>query len=333
MRFLARLAAAVLASAPLHAADARPDWLSGQSAEYPTSAYVIGVGQGPSQEKAADKARADLAKSLSMSIEATTHSNASESTDGRSSSYSQDVSDDVRTSTNKVLDGVTIAKYWQGSDDYYALAVLDRAHSLKIFRDKLEEFDRDFATAQGQLDKLDGKFARLRVALKLTRIARDRRRLNADYRILNPEAQGLPAPAGAADAVAKARKAVSAITFQVAADGPQPDKLQARIIDGLSSLGLKAVEKSDKACDVVLEAKADAAKLAPEDLTWFWAKGTIIVKLSYGSTGEVFSRFEESGQEAARDPDSSIDAVIARLGDQAAAHSFKTILTAQLADD
>ena len=334
MKSFANVLAAALLAAPLPAFAAdRPDWLSGQSPEFPAGAYVTGVGEGPTQEKAADKARAELAKSLSMSIEATSRASASESSDGKSSSFSQDVSDDVRTSTNKVLDGVTIAKYWQGPDGYYALATLDRGHSLKIIRDKLEEFDRDFATAEGQLKKLDGKFARLRVALQLVHIARDRRRLNADYRILNPEGRGLAAPAGAADAVAKARRAVAAITVQVAADGPHPEKLQARLIDGLTTFGLKAVEKSDRAGDIVIEAKADAEKLPPEDLTWYWAKGTIVVRLSYGSTGEVFSRFEESGQEAARDPGSSIDAVTARLGDEAAAHAFKTITTAELADD
>jgi len=95
---------------PWPGAAERPDWVSGTSSAYPKSAYLIGVGQGPSQEKAADKARAEIAKGLSLTVTAKTQATAQETSYGAESSFTQTVADDVRTSTAKVLDGVRIGQ-------------------------------------------------------------------------------------------------------------------------------------------------------------------------------------------------------------------------------
>lgn len=317
----------------LVAAADKPDWVSGVSAAHPKSAFLIGVGHGPTQQKAADKARAELAKSFSTSIEANTSVSARETLDGSGSNYSQSISDDVRASTAKVLDGVEIAQYWQGPDGHYALAVLNREHSLKIFRDKLEEFDRDFADLSSALGKAEGKFSRLRTALRMLRLVKDRRRINEDFRVLNPEGKGIPAPASYSDVVAKARKAAVSITFQVEVTGKDGEALTSRVIDALNVYGLKAVEKNPRTPDILVEAKAQGAPLPAENLLWVWAKGSILVRMSYGATGEVFTRFEQSGQEAARDSDSAVDAVLKGLCEKTADHVFKVVMSAELADD
>jgi hypothetical protein len=322
-----------LASRVFSAEPGRPDWINGSSPSYPKSAYLTGVGQGPTMEKAADKARAELAKGLSLSLEASSSQSASETSDGTSSSYSQRVSDEVRTSTVKVLDGAEIAQTWQGPDGFYALAVLDRAHSLKILRDKLDELDRDFADLGSEFSKAEGKFARLKAALRLVKLSRDRRRVNSDYRILNPEGKGVPAPASSSEVTAQARKAAAALTFQVSVTGPRGERLTTRMIDALGACGLRAVEKGAKTVDVVIEATAHGELLPAENLTWRWARGEVEVKMSYGSTGEVFARFSEAGREASRDPGSAVDATLRALVEKAALRAFKAVLSADLADD
>lgn len=312
---------------------ARPDWLKGDSPSYPRSQYMIGVGEGPSREKAADRARAELAKSFGLSVEAKTSASASESSDGKSSSFSQQVSDDVRTSTAKVLHGVEIAQTWQGPESHFALAVLDRAHSLKILRDKIEEIDREFGALSDILKKTEGKFAKLRTSLRLVQLAKDRRRLNADYRLLNPDGKGVPAPTAYEGVVSAARKAVSALNIQVAASGDHAEQLAGRVMDGLGAYGIRASAKSESPCDLVVEAKAEAKNLPAENLLWYWARGTVTASVSYGSTGEPVTRIQETLQEAARDPGSAREKAYLALADRTADRVFKLVSSPELVDD
>lgn len=319
---------------PWSAAAERPEWVSGTSSAYPKSAYLTGVGQGPSQEKAADKARAEIAKGLSLTVTAKTQATAQETSYGADSSFTQTVADDVRTSTAKVLDGVDVVSYWQDPQGtHYALAVLNREHSQKILRDKIEEYDRSFAELSAGLPKAEGKFARLRLALRLLQGVKSRRRLNADYRILNPEGKGIPAPASVTEVLGQARRAVSALTLQVEVAGEKAEQLTSRLIDDLSVYGLKAVERTPNPADILVEARASSELLPPENLIWYWAKAAMLVKMSYGATGEVFTRFEKSGQEAARDPGSAVDAALLSLADKAADQVFRVITTSDVLED
>lgn len=320
------LALALLPSAVL--ADEKPDWLSGRSSAYPNSSFITGVGEGPSQEKAADKARAEVAKFLGIELTAQTAVSARETS---SSGFSQEVSDEVRTSTAKLLEGVEVAQYWRSPEGrQYALAVLRRAHSASILKDKLEEYDANLKEWSAALPETEGRFTRLKLSLKILQASRDRRRLNADYRIVNPEGKGLPPPASYEAALAQARKAVSALTVQVAASGAQAERIRSRLLDGLTARGLRAVERGARAADVVVEADGEAEALPPENLLFYWAKGAVRVRITYGPTGEIFSRFEESGQDTARDPGSAMDSVLAGLSDKAASRAFKAIISAEL---
>jgi predicted 3-demethylubiquinone-9 3-methyltransferase (glyoxalase superfamily) len=327
------LLAAVLAL-PAAGQGERPDWMSGRSAAYPRSAYLTGLGQGPTQADAADRARAELAKRFGVSLSAVSRTAAVEAGSGDSSSSWQEVSDEVKTSVRKVLDGVEVAAYWQGPESWHAFAVLDRAHSLQVFADRLAEIDRSWEELCAELSRAEGKFARLRPALRLRRLAQDRRRLNADYRILKPDGKGVPAPASYQDALSRARKAVSAVTVAVEVTGRDGRRLTSRLMDALSATGLKVVEKAGAARpDIVVESEAEGTPLPPENLTWYWARGSIMTRLSYGSTGEVFSRFEEAGQDAAGDPGTAVDLTLRALAERTAAHVFSAATSAELADD
>ena len=136
------------------------------------------------------------------------------------------------------------------------------------------------------------------------------------------------------ETLSKARKAIAGVTIQVQATGETPDAVSSRIAKGLTALGVKAVAGATKATpDLIVEAEAAAQPLPPENLTWFWAEGKIEVKLSYGNSGEIFSRFEEAGQEASRDPNTSADAVVLALADRAARRVFREISSGKLLDD
>lgn len=324
---------ALLAASDI-AAEQRPAWLSGRSVDYPKSSYVLGIGESSSQEKAADKARAEIAKSFSLALSAKTSSSAREIAGGDGSTYSEEVSDDVRTTTAKVLEGVEIAQYWRDENgNHFALAVLNRAHSLDILKDKLLELDGEFKDGSESLTKAEGKFERLRLALKLVENAAARKKVNADYRVLNPEGKGMPAPAETSSALTLARKAVSTVTFAVEASGEYAEETAARVVSGLVRKGIRAVEKSSRAPDILIQLEIEGENLPVENLLWFWAKATIKTHLSYGFSGESFTRLENSGQQAAREPDAALALTVVAEADKTTGRIFSEITSGRLSDD
>lgn len=310
-------------------AEERPDWLSGVSAAYPKAAYIIGVGEGYSQEKAADKARTEIAKAFGVVLTAKSEVSAREGSDGTSS---QSVSDEVRSSTAKFLDGVEVVSYWRDEEGaHHALAVLDRIHNLKVMSDKLAEIDKAQPEDAAAMEKAEGKFAKLRIALRLLKDGKNRRRINENYRVLNPEGKGIPAPDSSRETLSLARKAVTSVTVSIEASGENAKRVTSRMAASLGAYGLKTVEAATNP-DVLIAVKGEGEMLRPENLMWYWAKGSLSVSMSYGSTGEVFKRFEESGQDAARNPGQAVETVLASLADRAGDHAFQ-VLTSPLALD
>jgi hypothetical protein len=151
--------------------------------------------------------------------------------------------------------------------------------------------------------------------------------------VLAADGKGIPAPAALEQALPQARAAVQAVTIQIDATGVETETTASRLIDGLSAYGLKVVEKGAAPADVIVEAKASAENLEAEDLTWYWAHGAVRVKMRYGATGEVFQRFEEAGQEASRDPSTSVGVTVAKLADRAADHAFKVLTSNSVLDE
>ncbi|MBI5882226.1 MAG: LPP20 family lipoprotein [Elusimicrobia bacterium] len=316
------------------AADPRPRWLSDPSSEFPSSSFVTGVGSAHNEEMAGDKARAEVSKYFGVKIAAETKSYMRETSMGKASSTEKDVSDEVKSFTFQMIEGAEIAKYWKDSDGIvYALATLERAPTIKKLEGKLDELDREFTSDSELLAKTEGKFSRLKYALNMVKLSISRKEFNKMYRILSPEGKGRPGP-DTKEVLVQARKAVKAITVRVVASGENPSSVGALFVDELTAYGLKAVVGDEgKTSDILVETHGEAQNLRPKDLTWFWARGEMVTRLSYGSTGDVFKRFQESGEEASRDPGSAVDATLAKLAKRSAQRVFQVITTEDLSED
>ena len=329
----AALSVLLLACAPLRAAAPRPDWVTGESAAYPKAAYLVGVAEGPTQDRAGDKARAEISKIFGVTLTARTQVSASATIEAGRSSESQYVSDDVRSATGKFLEGVEVVDSWQdGEGAFYSLAVLNREHALKVLADKLAEVDRVFKESSSDLERAEGKFAALRAALKMQRAAKLRRQLNNDYRILSPDGKGLPAADSAHDDLERARRAVAAVTVSVAAAGDEAESVAARVVDSLGVYGIKTVEQAGRP-DVLIELSSEGRRLPIENLTWFTARGRLKVKMSYGSTGEVFKRFEQSGDVSVGSPGACVRVCLTRLATRAAGSAYQVLTSPSTLDD
>jgi len=177
----------------------RPDWVDGESSEYPSSFYMTGVGYAPDRQTAENKARAEISKIFYSEIDASNRAYEEylqTSYKGKSKTReSIRIEDITKVSTQKVLSGVSIAQvYLQRKPEklFYAIAILDRAQSKRILRQKIEQIDQDIqkllADSQIQKDKLI-QIKDLNTCIEKYIL---RQAYNAELRIVSRSGEGIP---------------------------------------------------------------------------------------------------------------------------------------------
>jgi hypothetical protein len=138
----------------------KPDWIDGTSKKYPEPHYFIGMGEamlGKGSEKqvhslAADRARAEIAKSIrsSVSVDERSGRKVESSAKGKSRDLSQDSyqSSSVRISAGQILEDVQIKEYYKDKKEgrLYALAALDRPKAAKRLSARLDQVLKEIST-------------------------------------------------------------------------------------------------------------------------------------------------------------------------------------------
>lgn len=126
-----------------------PEWVSGSSSLYKSNQYLVGVGNSQGQERAKEKARTDLVKTINIKIDATNNLKERVETYQSSKGTSEEISrlsiDDIYSSTNVEMKNIQIAETWYNNKDeqYYALAVLPRSQAKVDLMSEMEELDNE----------------------------------------------------------------------------------------------------------------------------------------------------------------------------------------------
>lgn len=196
-------------------AGSRPDWVDGTSRQYPRENYLVGVGMGDDRATASDRARSEISKIFTTLVDVTTNLSESESTAKQEAktenSFSQAISQSLRTASRKALEGVEVVENWKdgGTMQQYALAVLDRSKALAAVKDKIEEFDKQAQQWKSQMDQASDKVGKVKAAMKLLSILKARSQLNEELRVLDAGGKTVPSPFDEAALRAQAAKTVS----------------------------------------------------------------------------------------------------------------------------
>lgn len=147
-----------------------PDWIDGASKKYPEPRYFIGVGAvaldkgGPKQQMtwAADRARAEIAKTLRIQVRSTTVAQRTVVSETKGKPKTQSTQTDVVTaSANEILEGVEIKEYYRDKKGkmIYALVILDRPIAADGIQKKVdalkEELSNEMDEGKGYQDKND----------------------------------------------------------------------------------------------------------------------------------------------------------------------------------
>jgi len=282
----------------------RPDWVDGDSIQYPSSQYLTGVGYDLERKSAEDKARAEIAKIFVSSIDSRTKSYqdylqiTSKGKSKTEETYS--IQDITKVSTKKVLSGVRIAQVYQETGQQpllYALAVLDRDQSSKILRYKIQELDQDIqellSRAQGEEDVLAKvKYLKQSVQKHVMREAYD-----AELRIVDQSGRGISPPIH----FTKIKSRLESILLRdfligVSVTGNRADEVQDALVQGLNQQGFSVSEDLNRA-NVLVKGNVEIEPLQRGTSEWKYVQWRAHFDMTDKKGGSIFGSVNKTGRQ------------------------------------
>ena len=124
----------------------QPDWIAGNSAQYPKAQYLYGRGQASSVEEAKKRALADLSEIFQVRVAVNSEDvqryKSNSKTPG-SEQFSTESTRRINTTTEQIIRGIQVAEIWQdpAKNDYHVMAVLQRQQASVGLRQQIDQLD------------------------------------------------------------------------------------------------------------------------------------------------------------------------------------------------
>ncbi len=226
----------------------RPAWIDGNSPQFPSTQYLVGVGQADSRPQATEQAYAAVSRIFKAEISAQAkdwESYLVVESRGQTNTQRKLILDNVtRVTTDKVLENVHVLDTWfdQKARQYYALAGMNRAQAESAMLERLADLDRSIQTEVTEAHQAQDKLAHVR---NLKRAAKNlvlREAYNADLRTIRSNGQGHPAAYRVAELTAELEQYLSVnLGMAVNVSGEQAEPLERALIEGLAQEGFSVV--------------------------------------------------------------------------------------------
>lgn len=282
----------------------RPDWVDGESVQYPAFQYLTGVGYDADRKVSEDKARAEIARIFVSEINSRTRSyqdylqTSSRGKSDLEETFSiQEITD---VSTKKVLSGVKIAQLYQEPDPgklYYALAVLDRQQSATILSDRILKLDREIEilldSAHGEGDLLTKiQYLKQSIGKHAMREAYD-----AELRIVSHTGRGISPSVQFAE-IKSRLDAILLRDFKigVSVSGSRAKEIQNALEQGLHQAGF-SVSDDVSAAHVLVRGAVEIRPLERISADWKYVQWRAHFDMVDKVGGSVFGSFTKTGRE------------------------------------
>ena len=285
----------------------RPDWIDGESIQYPSSRYLTGVGYDPDRKSSEDKARAEIAKIFFSKIDSRTRSYQDYlqiTSKGKSKTRETfSIEEITKVSTQKVLSGVRISSVYQDTEPepiFYALAVLDRDQSAKILRDKIQQLDQDIkgllTRAKGEGDMLAKvKYLKQSIQKHILREAYD-----AELRIVSPSGTGISSPIHFTEIKSRLESILLRdFLIGVSVKGSRAVEIQEALVQGLNQQGFSIGEDLSRA-KVLVRGAVEIKALDRGSPEWKYVQWRAHFDLVDKVGGSVFGSVSKTGREGHR---------------------------------
>ncbi|MBT8374196.1 MAG: LPP20 family lipoprotein [Deltaproteobacteria bacterium] len=282
----------------------RPDWVDGESSEYPPSFYMTGVGYAPDRQTAENKARAEISKIFYSEINAsnrayeeyiqTTYKGKAKTRESIS------IEDITKISTQKVLSGVTIAQVYQQSRPeklYYALAILDRAQSKRILRQKIAQLDKDIQKLLSDSRLEQDKLIQIKYLNTCIEKYIIRQAYNTELRIVTRSGEGIP-PSISFTEIKKQLADILLRDFLIALSvkGTRSLDIREALVEALNQKGF-SVSDDFASASVVVRGNVNIRPFEQGSSEWKFVRWKAYFDLVDQHGGAVFGSIKKTGKE------------------------------------
>jgi len=230
---------------------AKPDWIDGVSAAYPSGQYLVGVGQAESRAAAEDRAYAAVARIFKVEVSAQAKDWESYlviEQRGHSSTERRLTLDNLtRVSTDKVLENVRIVDRWvdRHTGLHYALAGMHRPQAETSFMERITTLDRAISDDVEEAHRPSDKLAKVRALRRAARNLVLRETYNADLRVIRPSGQGTAAAYRVSELTHELEQFLATnLVLAVVVTGDQVEPAQRALMEGLLKEGLQVTSRS-----------------------------------------------------------------------------------------
>jgi len=263
------------------AASGMPDWINGNSSQYPNNQYLIGRGQGEYAAIARDRARADLAKIFEVNIaeqsKDITEFSRTGSGEQAQTSLKSSASRQIATRTEQTLSNIEIAEDWTDpkSGQHHALAVMDRLKAGQSLREDIQQLDRLTGEAIADAKQQNDVLLKLGNASRAVEAQLQRRALQRQLQVIDPAGMGVPASYSLGKLIQDRNALAQRLSIKTRVVQDDASGQLQTIIDGaLGEAGFRHTKgNADYELDAVLS-------LAPfTDKGWHWYQGTLTITL------------------------------------------------------
>lgn len=266
----------------------QPDWVSGNSAKYPSAQYLTGRGQAGTQEEAKDRARADLAKVFQVAVVAESEDVQSFKTgsSGGTGQYEGQAARRITTSTDQIVRGIQIAEFWQdpATKNYYALAVLPRLQAASSLREQISLLDDAVNSSIGDSRKNTDLFLKIAAASRALDAQREREGLQKSLQVVDPTGRGSETQLSSAKLKADLDELLKRVRVASQVSNDSPPGLADVVGGALAQAGFM-IETGDHP-DFALKTRLNLTDMGLIE-GGYWQRGTLEVTLTEVSNGRV----------------------------------------------
>ena len=260
----------------------KPDWITGEPANYPNSAYVFASGSASKAELARDRALGNLAKVFELQIQET--STTSQDVQTRKSNGVESVESSARiaskvnTYTDKMIKGSRIAEQWQNPDDltHYALAVLDRAQAGNNIRDEINRLDREIAFIMTSVDSRQDPLQKVADLQKAIETQTERNSLQKKLKIIDLNGKGKPSSWNLASLTEQQQQSLKSLNMKAVVVVDSVGELGKVLQGAMANAGF--IQSSANA-GYVLSASMETQE-AMHKQGWYWLRGTLNIRFA-----------------------------------------------------
>jgi hypothetical protein len=275
------LFAAACASTPDNESG-RPDWIDGQSKQYPSALYLSGQGSALSAQDARDRARGELAKQFEVAVRE--HSQQSQTFSSQQSgvesmqSLNQKISRQLLTYTSQSLQGVQIVELWQdeANNQHHALAVLSRNRARHQFEQEIRALDDQSQQWLRQAEVENTLLKRAAFVQQAIAAQQQRGVVQSSLQVVDAIGRGKPPVMSLAELERSRDALLNRITLLPTASGEMAPDLTNLLSAASASAGFKVTNSTQADYRLNVRALLDPVI---EQSGWYWIRGTLQLNL------------------------------------------------------